>query len=230
MNKVFGIGLTRTGTTTLVNMFKILGFNTKTHSYQLLLDWDNNNMKPLYDAVDNHTALGSIPWCLVYKEMDKKYPNSKFILTVRNDDERWFNSQLNMSLMLHPDKSNPNDIIRDRIRVAKYNRPIFKYNYPMDHKQHYLDVYHKHNDDVQKYFKGKNNLLTICFENGDGWEEVCEFLDVDVPNVQLPHMNRTDTRIYERLHRLWRRNPDRFFGFNPDDLEINLSELEEKYT
>ncbi|MFC1452265.1 sulfotransferase [Verrucomicrobiota bacterium] len=87
---MFGIGLGRTGTKSLTEALEQLGFRTK-HCPRFFLD---DEARPCIDWADfdSHDALTDEGVALVYQEADRRYPGSKFILTMR-DPEDWLRSR-----------------------------------------------------------------------------------------------------------------------------------------
>ena len=57
-------------------------------------------------------------------------------------------------------------------------------------------VFEEHNEMVRTLAKVECREL-LEFELGDGWEELCEFLGKEVPDLDFPHVNERD---------LWRRS------------------------
>jgi hypothetical protein len=55
-------------------------------------------------------------------------------------------------------------------------------------KQHALEVYHRHVDAVRAKVPADRLLV---YQVGEGWEPLCRFLDVPVPEVPFPHLNDT---------------------------------------
>jgi hypothetical protein len=80
-SKIFGIGLSRTGTTSLHAALGILGYRS-IHYPQL---------DRLYELVDDHDAASDTPVACSYRQLDARYPGSRFILTVR-DFRAWLES------------------------------------------------------------------------------------------------------------------------------------------
>src|SRR5262245_223522 len=89
--KVFGIGFQKTGTTSLAVGLYTLGYNvtgyfgahdphiaTKVYDYA-------------YDLADRFDGAQDTPWPIIYKELDQRYPSSKFVLTLRQSD-KWVKS------------------------------------------------------------------------------------------------------------------------------------------
>ena len=53
-----------------------------------------------------------------------------------------------------------------------------------------IESYLRYNEEVKEYFQNADNLLVINLEKGDGWDKLCRFLDVGVPNIDFPHANQ----------------------------------------
>lgn len=174
-HKIFGIGLNKTGTTTLGECAKILGLSYIGCNKSLLEDYVlNNDFTNIKKHVNNHDLFEDWPWPLIYKQLDELYPSSKFILTVRQSEQKWLNSLKSHSLNTSP---------TDHCRKLVYGK-----NYPHRNEQRYLDFYRKHNANVREYFKGRDNdFIELCWENGDGFEQLCNFLHMAHPNVPMPH-------------------------------------------
>jgi len=55
----------------------------------------------------------------------------------------------------------------------------------------FWESYLKHQGAVEQYFANKvGQLLRIRITEGEGWEKLCTFLDVPVPNVPFPHLGK----------------------------------------
>lgn len=53
-----------------------------------------------------------------------------------------------------------------------------------------LQKYEKHNRQVVEYFKDKpSQLLVMDIIEGDGWKELCNFLNKPIPDKPFPHKN-----------------------------------------
>ncbi len=90
MAKVFGIGLGKSGTTTLGRCLKVLRFNhfepAELPRRELVSDVRlRDDFSRIKEVVERFDSFEDIPWPCVYKRLDQDYPNSKFILTVRKD-------------------------------------------------------------------------------------------------------------------------------------------------
>lgn len=176
--KIFGIGLNKTGTTTLGQCGKILGLRCTTCDKKLLKDFvSNNDFSRILKKVNEYDLFEDWPWPLVYKQLDEMFPGSKFILTVRSSEEKWLDSLMKHSMRTHP---------FNHCRKLAYG-----FSFPHKHQQEYIEFYKKHNDTARSYFAGRSSdFLELCWEAGDGFEKLCSFLGRDVPNVPFPHANK----------------------------------------
>jgi hypothetical protein len=61
---------------------------------------------------------------------------------------------------------------------------------------------------VLDFFRNQGALhlvRTFCWEDSDGWDSLCSFLGVPIPNAPFPHSNRTNRASLED-HRYYREN------------------------
>lgn len=176
--KVFGIGLNKTGTTTLGRCGEILGFRHTGCDRKLLQDVvQRNNFSEVERIVLKYDLFEDWPWPLIYRQLDQMFPGSKFILTVRKSEDAWLNSLKGHSLKTSP--------------IKHCRKLAYGFSYPHKHEVEYLKFYRSHNTNAREYFNNRSkDFLELCWENGDGFERLCDFLNVDVPNCPLPHANR----------------------------------------
>ena len=150
--------------------------------------YKKDDLNGLFEIIDRYDSFEDWPWPLFYKEADEKFPDSKFILTIRKTPEIWFES-----LCHHADYTGSTD----------YRKHIYGFAMPHKHKHHHLDFYNRHIKDVIDYFKDKpEKLLTICWENGDGWEKLSSFLGFDCPDIPLPHTNKRRSKMEALTNRI----------------------------
>ncbi|MGD1949872.1 MAG: sulfotransferase family protein [Leptolyngbyaceae cyanobacterium] len=180
MTKIFGIGWAKTGTTTLGSCFKVLGFNHQSQNLDLATDIGKGNLSHILELVKTKETFEDWPWILLYKEFDKTFSDSRFILTKRQP-EKWIRSYKNML-------ANQGDASEE---LNKIRRILYGLPFPGVSESQLIDRYNQHNADVENYFRDRpQDLLTVNWEEGDGWEKLCGFLGKDVPNEPLPHANK----------------------------------------
>jgi len=181
--RIFGIGLQRTGTTSLDSAFKILGFDSfHWGSGEAPIIWQEMNATGRSKTLEQWYAFSDNPIPLLYKKLDRAYPGSKFILTTLSE-ERWIESVERLWSFDH----NPNRWMWEkypfthRIHTVLYGQKEFD-------RGVFLARYRRHNAEVREYFRNRSNdLLEINPEQGDGWPQLCSFLGTPVPDVPYPH-------------------------------------------
>lgn len=181
MNKLFGIGLSKTGTTSLHDAFEKLGYKSITfpHDHQTIYQLETGVFElDILKKVDAITDVTIVPF---FKQLDRSYPGSKFILTVR-DRAGWLKSvEAHWSRFRVETRDNP----RFFVRAAVYGSIEF-------HAGQYADVYDAHVREVQHYFRDRpDDLLVFNICGGEGWEKLCPFLGKAMPADSFPHSFKT---------------------------------------
>lgn len=177
INKIFGIGLSRTGTTSLTKALEILGYKSK--HFPKIHTYRGRELKLNTKIIERYEAFTDTPIARFYKELDKKYPESKFILTIR-DKKSWLKSC--KKFFSKRDETNTPK------RLLKLHKDI--YNTSSFNKIEFSKSYDKHTNEVLSYFENRNSdLLIINITKGEGWEKLCPFLKKPHPNVPFPNLN-----------------------------------------
>jgi hypothetical protein len=188
--KVFGIGLNKTGTTTLGQCFEQLGFTHTGCSRELLADFrERGDLRAIFEVADRFDSFEDWPWPLLYRQLDQRYPGSKFVLTLRRDPQTWLKSLKEHALRTRP--------------LYNCRKLAYGYHYPQGREQEHLEFYERHKREVLDYFRDRpQDLLVLCWEDGAGWPELCAFLGRPAPSVPLPHANRAEFAVVP-----WRNRP-----------------------
>lgn len=188
--KAFGIGFGKTGTKSLGQALEILGYNHQSFDESILVKYSEGRYDELFAIVDSHDSLEDFPWPFMIEELDRRYPDSLFILTVRKSTNIWYRS-LCRHAARWPDT-------KPSLKLA------YGHGEPRDDPQHHKRLYEEHNRRVKDYFEHRpDQLLVLCLEQGMGWSELCSFLNTAVPKVPFPAKNRAPTlfdRSIGRLH------------------------------
>ncbi len=188
--KIVGIGLNKTGTSTLKTCMETWGFKHVTYNLDAFNAYRERDWDYLKSVADEHDSFENWPWALMYEQFDDWYPDAKFILTVRKDAQTWFKS-----LSRHGQNMGP---------LTDFEIYIYGYAVPKEHKREHIEFYNQHNSKVKKFYENRpDKLLEVCWENGDGWKELADFLNLDAPNVPFPHSNKTPN-YYQKLERKYR--------------------------
>lgn len=174
--KVFCIGFHKTGTTTLEVALKKLGYRVTGSFGTKDPDIASKVHEMAYAMVERFDAFEDNPWPILYKELDARFPGSKFILT-RRPAEAWIRSQ-----------------VKD---FATTETPMRRWIYgedagcPEGNERIYIERYERHNREVLEYFRDRpDDMLVMDIPADAGWEKLCAFLGHDVPDKPFPHANK----------------------------------------
>jgi len=172
--KVFCIGFHKTGTTSLAKALGLLGYRVTGPNGTKDPDIAEKVWDMADDLVQRYDAFQDNPWPVIYKEMDKKYPGSKFIFMTRSS-ESWIRSQ-----------------VKDfGLRETPMRRWIYGVGCPAGNEDIFVARFERHNREVLDYFADRpNDLLQLDLPGGDGWDDLCAFLGKDVPDLPFPHANK----------------------------------------
>jgi hypothetical protein len=190
--KIFGIGLSRTGTTSLTDALSMLGYQAvhfplddaslREFSQYLLHPTSTLHLTSLA-SVD---ALTDTPVSATYRALDAAYPSSRFILTVR-DRASWLGScRRYWAERLTPNLASAPPEWAEYINLV--NRSV--YGTAAYDAVRFADAYTQHVARARRYFAERPDVyleLDIC--GGQGWEALCGFLGVEVPQRPFPFAN-----------------------------------------
>lgn len=183
-HKIFGIGFSRTGTTSLTEALRLLGYRTVHHPLSLLAFADgaltlNTACAARYDAITD------TPVALMYRELDAAFPGAKFILTMR-DCESWMGSMRRLRrwmplLGLHP-------------KLARLTHDLYGTS-DLSDEEMMRTRFLEHRRAVLAYFGARigRDLLLMDLGAGQSWPDLCTFLDHPIPEAAFPHLNRAHT-------------------------------------
>ncbi len=198
--QVIGAGFGRTGTTSLKAALEQLGFAKCHHMEEVMksaaqvrfwqtlsdggeVDWD--------EVFEGFQSSCDWPSCSYWEQLHHRYPDAKIVLSVR-DETRWYESVL---ATIYPATFMlprwlvwlvPPFARLYKMTVATVWDDVFDGRF--EDREHALQVYRDHIDRV-KATAPSDQLLV--FEAKDGWQPLCDFLDVPVPENDYPHLNDT---------------------------------------
>lgn len=182
--KVFGIGLSRTGTSSLHAALGILGFTSLHWKNHLTMDLIRSEDIPLFDAFSDTGITAR------FEELSAMYPAARFVWTTRPVDD-WgrsvrdhYGRQLGVQQpgeLLHPPVADSFRGLKGRIEASVYG-----------HHATWEEAYAAHARRVEHFFadKAPDRLLRTSLTGGDGWAPLCRFLDRPIPDRPFPHANR----------------------------------------
>ena len=222
--EVIGAGFGRTGTLSLKGALEQLGFGPCYHMYELLSHLDH---APIWlaasagEPVDWSVVFGdyraTVDWpaCAFWAELHAAYPDAKVLLSVR-PPERWYASfhdtiyqvmirPLPESVTFPPELLNAFAVGQQIVQDRSFGPDFAELD-----RDGILAAYEGHNAAVRA---GVPAAQLLEFDVAEGWDPLCAFLGVDVPDTEFPNVN--DRAMFRQL-----------FGLDTDD-EVQAERLAE---
>lgn len=200
-NKVFCLGFSKTGTTSLEYALKSLGYNVchghwqSNYTFYLLALWIHRDYEELLRMTRYWDAFADGPWggTELYVKLVEHYPNAKYVLTER-DPESWYDSFEKLITMFDPNPETALASYHDHQRYGSgyYFESIFGITKLAGHKDKIIGTYTAHNRNVKEFFEAKDiELLSFDVSSEPNvWQLLCPFLGMPAPNVPFPHFNK----------------------------------------
>jgi Sulfotransferase domain len=207
--KVIGAGLPRTGTLSQKIALEMLGFGPCYHMVNVLtnlplhrqweqamdgeVDWD--------EVFGEHESTVDWPGSFFYRELADAYPDAKVVLSVR-DPEAWERSMIDTiwglfhghSVMTHVSKAREfvDPDWRDYMRLMQRMWAAQGIFSGAELRPGQLAAaIARYQEQVQRTIPEDRLLVWNVTE---GWEPLCRFLEVDVPEAQFPRLN--DSKMF----------------------------------
>lgn len=195
---VVGAGFGRTGTNSLKLALEMLGLGPCHHMYEVLNDpeqlpyWQAaaRGEHPDWDEVfANFGAAVDWPSARYWREISAHYPDAKVLLSVRPED-KWIDSvHATIYATMLNWQSRPEGHNRDLGAMAFETVCNQVFDGKLGDKEHAKSVYRAHIAEVQATI-APERLLT--YDVAEGWEPLCAFLGVTVPDEAFPRTNSTE--------------------------------------
>lgn len=202
--KVFCIGMNKTGTTSMAKLFNEmeLPVGPQRPAELLLKDWVKNDFNGLIKYVKySGISFQDVPFSLpnTFKVLDKEFPDSKFILTIRDSPEIWYKSLTTFHSKMfgkNGDLPTKSDLEKTKYVYLGWAWELFQLGNPPEGDiynkavliQHYID----HNNSVLEYFKNKpDKLLVVNLNDQDALKRISRFLNTKKVPSRIPWENKT---------------------------------------
>jgi len=191
--KVIGAGLGRTATFSLKFALEHLGLGPSYHMSEVMAAGRRNIPlwldviagKPDWDAVfDGFQSTTDYPSCTYWRQLADHYPEAKVVLSLRDADS-WFESvsdTIFSKRMLAGLAGTPMEAMLQGVIFDAFDNDI-------QDRAYMTDWFRRRNQQVIDTLPPERLLV---FSPRDGWEPLCAFLGVPVPDVPFPRINSRD--------------------------------------
>lgn len=193
---VVGAGFGRTGTLSLKLALEQLGLGPCHHMMEVFanpaqapvwhsaakggaVDWD--------ELLSGYKASVDWPSCHFWRELAAHYPEAKVVLSTR-DPRRWYKS---ISETIFPAMAGEMPEEGDAANVLSMARHVVseKTFGGRTDEAHVLDVLERHEAEVKRSVPASRLLV---FDVAEGWDPLCRFLGVPVPDAPFPRTNSSE--------------------------------------
>ena len=195
--KVIGAGFGRTGTLSLKGALEQLGFNPCYHMMEVFerpghIDaWyqTSRDGKVDWSLFNDYQSIVDWPAVRYWRELIAHYPSAKVVLSLR-DAESWYKSAFETiyGRMMTPVPADAPE--ERRVHRAMARKIVLEDTFGgrFEDKRHAIGVFERHNDEVRATIDPSRLLV---FNVKEGWEPLCRFLEVPVPDEPFPRLNDT---------------------------------------
>jgi len=199
--EIIGAGFGRTGTLSLKQALEMLGFGPCYHMIEVLAKPENAAHVPIWTQaaegadVDwpallrDYRSTVDWPGSRFWREMRKQWPEARVILTLR-DADRWHDSVMKT---IWPASSALKNSDAEPLKSfgVMHDRVIWSGTFGgrIEDRAYAKHVFEEHNAEVKRSVPTDRLLV---YEPGEGWERLCAFLGVAVPDAPYPHSNSTE--------------------------------------
>ena len=176
MNKLFIIGLPRTGTTSISVALLSCGFKVAHTAYT----------KKAFELAD---VISDAPCFSDYKQLDIIFPNSKFVYLDRSL-ELWIPSMQMLLKKMHPHLDTKTGHLNPVLkRSFQQTLDLATTKEPFS-RQHLANCYQRHQKAVIDYFSGRDDFLSINLSEPDSFNTLLQFLNIKEESLtHFPHLN-----------------------------------------
>ncbi|MGH6993947.1 MAG: sulfotransferase family protein [Caulobacteraceae bacterium] len=188
--EIVGAGLGRTGTMSLKLALQQLGFGPCHHMFEVIRDADRliplwqaaGDGKPDWEATfEGFRSTVDWPSATYWRELAAYYPTAKVILSLR-DSEAWWRSTQSTIFAPREDPPGPFRRMVDSTVGVMFDQKL-------NDRDLAISVFERHNASVKAAIPAERLLI---YDLAEGWDPLCRFLAVPVPDTPMPKVNTTE--------------------------------------
>jgi hypothetical protein len=208
--QVIGVGMHRTGSMSVKAALERLGFGPCYHGLEALRrHTDGEHWLAAYEA------RGEVDWSVIFagyratldwptihfwERLATAYPDAKILLTDR-DPEAWWASHVDMwqyGVKLQEERTDEEQQWAERSGFARMETALgtiasATFDGQVFDKAHCLRVFERHYERVRRTVPVERLLV---YRVQEGWDPLCRFLGVDVPDEPFPRVNVGDNLVH----------------------------------
>ncbi len=167
--RYYGIGLSRTGTTSLFTVMIRFGFKAF-----------HNPAPQFWEQRAEYEFMNNLPVPARFEQLDSEFPGSKFIYTYREVDSWVHSCDLLVQRLLNV---NPFYDWMEEYHMEMYGHPTFD-------EACFRAAHARHDKHVREYFADRpDDLLIMDITQGDGYDKLIPFIGME--NLKFPWANST---------------------------------------
>ena len=191
--KYICVGQPKTGTKTISKIFNLLNFKTNTNPIIcnqnddfVIIDkikyYTDDTILKCHDNIVKFDALQDYPYSFNYEYINVNFPDSVYILTIRDNDS-WFNSLLNYQNLYKTATS------------YKLLKKLYGYEIiSLENKTEIILKYNEYNTNIIKYFDDKPAkllIINLADEKDDDIKiKLSNFLKINI-DFEIPYENKS---------------------------------------
>ena len=187
--KVIGAGYPRTGTSSLKLALEQLGFERCHHMREVIMDMSSARLwveaaegRPDWERIfEGYQSCTDAPGCSFWRELADYYPDAKVLLSVRDADP-WFDST--QATVFSDQMLNRQFDSAMKDFFAKVVTPEFGEH--IHDRDFMVAQFERHTQEVMAAIPAPRLLV---YDVREGWEPLCAWLGVPVPETPFPHTN-----------------------------------------
>jgi hypothetical protein len=214
MSYYFIIGLNKTGTSSIRDALE-LSLHLP-HSHPIIekmyrenkIGFNERNIQNIFSYTDslikdyNLSVFKDRPWNNgVYKELNEKYSNSKFILTIRDEEEWWASVQNWLSLKAVWGKN-----LNEKLKIRRLDLKTREYNAHFNsttlNKENYIKYYNSYNNAVREYFKDKPNFRVLEINKNFDWINIQNLVNLNEETMRDNIIKTKNQRGWKNYHNI----------------------------
>jgi hypothetical protein len=188
--KLIGAGYGRTGTLSLKLALEQIGYGPCHHMTEVLLAPESARLwmraasgDPVWnDIYKGFTSTVDFPGCRFWRQLSEFYPQAKVLLSVR-DPEKWFDSTqatIFSEQAVATLSATPMAAFMDKVLWGVFSRER------IHDREFMIEAFKRHNAEVERTIPEERLLV---YDVAQGWEPLCKFLGVPVPDTPFPRTN-----------------------------------------